>query len=941
MLLLRRLILLLPLLLLSLLHAGADDAWPKWAHEQSDIPVSPRITFGRLENGLRYALLPNRTPPGQVSLRLLVLAGSLNERSDELGYAHFVEHMGFRSTRNFPADEKVKFLQGLGVGFGPHVNAETTFTHTLYKLDLPENSAATLDSGLRILRDFADGLVFDGTETDRERGVVLSEALGGTKVGSIFAQLYDGTILPERLPIGTESSIKKARPAGLQSFFDAWYRPENMVVVIVGDIDAAKLGPLVRAAFGPLSARTPPRPAPRLGALTVPAKPVAKFFSETRNGVQVELGTIRLEALLPDNRQNRVRALQLEAANRMLRRRLGSMMNHADHKISGFIVDESFPYGRFHQLTITTAGDVYKWPTVLAKGEQELRRALEHGFADSELEAEQLNFRTEVQAETRLAVSAPTDSLANALTAQIEDNRVFTFPDERLAPVMAAIDALTVEDCRSALREAWGDSPRYTFITASRQLISATDKQIRFKIQESRDVVVAPPAAVQSVKFAYDDFGPPGEVLSKEHIADLDFWQVRFANGVRLNLKPTDFEHQRIRLALRIGSGRLAEPVNQPGLSLWAGAAAYFGGLRRHTDDELVRALNGTHVDLNFSAGNDAFEISAVAEVGELLLALRYVTAYVTDAAFRPEGGTRLTGNLNDAYITLEQSANGVIAEQILPFLAGGDTRLGFSSRKTVQGYSLEAMGAWLRPILQSGAMEVSLVGDFDVDQVIAEVAKTFGALPAREPKPDYTSRLKLAFPVPPQSRKFSYRTGAKNRPVTLALYWPVNEPGALVEKNRLQLLSVILQDRLRVQIRVEKGETYAPAAQFEYNDTYPGYANLHCQVEVNASRVKKLTGVVAEVALALGKQGVTAEELARAKAVCLADAHRWQRDNGYWISGVLADAQEHPWRLETARALEHEFATATVEEINGLATRFLTEKNLFQFTITPEYQRP
>ena len=108
---------------------------PGWAQEHSDVAVSPRVTFGRLENGFRYALVPDRTPPGQVSLRLLVLVGSLYERDDELGYAHFVEHLAFRSTRSFHADEKVRFLQGLGVSFGPHINAETPRFHTIQPVD--------------------------------------------------------------------------------------------------------------------------------------------------------------------------------------------------------------------------------------------------------------------------------------------------------------------------------------------------------------------------------------------------------------------------------------------------------------------------------------------------------------------------------------------------------------------------------------------------------------------------------------------------------------------------------------------------------------------------------------------------------------------------------------------------------------------------------------
>jgi zinc protease len=944
----RPLIVTLVLISLPLLRGEPEMSWNQWAQAQSDIPASPRITFGRLANGLRYALLPNHTPPGQVSMRLLVRAGSLQEQDDEPGYAHFVEHMAFRGTRGFPADEKIKFMQALGMGFGPHVNAETTFTHTLYKLDLPENSAATLASGLRILRDYADGLVFDPAEMDRERGVVLSEALARHNTDqdrdiARFELFFAGTIIPQRWPIGTEASIKRARPAGLRSFYDAWYRPERMVVVIAGDIDPAALAPLLQTSFASLSARAAPRPEPSLGGLAIPDKLAARFLSEPRNGVQSELGTVSLGPRPPDTEQNRLNALRLELANRMLGNRLNRLAIQHEGPISGFNVEEGHTLGRFHQLTVVTVGDDYKWPTVLAMAEQELRRALEHGFDVSELAPVEGGFRTQIQQAAQAAPTAPTGDLANALVGEIDEEQVPVFPDERLTRAMANIDRITAEDCRAALAEAWGGAPRYVFMTASARLIKPTTRQIREKYQESRDAAVAPAASLQAVKFAYEDFGPPGEVVAKEHIADLDFWQVRFANGVRLNLKHTGFEHQAVRLSLRIGSGRLDEPVDRPGLTNWAGAAVIAGGLNKYTDDELMQAMMGAHANfnVNFTSVEDAFQMSISPAAEELPLVLRFTTAYLTDGAFRAEGGKRMTEHLNDFYNNLEQSADGVISQQITPFLAGGDPRVGIPLRKMVQGYSIEKIGSWLRPVFQTGAIEVALVGDFDVDQAIAEVAKTLGSLRARAPKPDLSSRLKLHFPTPPRSQTYTYSTSSKNRPTTLALYWPVNEPVAAADKRRLQLLGLILQDRLRVQIRVEEGETYTPTAQFAWNDTYPGAASLQCRVEVRSDRSQKLTGEIRDVAGNLGKQGVTAEELARARAQCLAAVHQWQTDNGYWVSSVLADAQEHPWRLEIARSYESEFNAATVTEIDALAARFLTEKNLFQFTIKPEYHRP
>jgi zinc protease len=878
-------------------------------------------------------------------MRLLVLTGSLNEQDNERGYAHFVEHMAFRSTRNFPGDEKMKLLRKLGVAFGNHVNAETTHTRTSYKLDLPINTDQAVADGLRILRDVADGVLFEPAELDRERGVVLSEARvrrdpNQDRDMARSALAFAGTLVPQRWPIGTDASIKKARAAGLKAFYDAWYRPENIVVVVTGDVDRSNIAEQLAGIFGSLSGRGAPGEAPAMGKLAPKGMMPAQFYSETRNGVQVEVGSMRMEMPEPDIGQSRFNGLKREAASRMLRRRLKRLTNLPERPISSFGVDEGVAFNRFRWSTIVTVGDTNRWQTALSTLEQELRRALEHGFDATELKIVQDEMRHERKIEVSSSVTVPTEAFANWLVDQIEANRVATFPEERLERAMANIDLLTPEACQTALREMWGDAPKFIFMTASRQLLQLTADQLRAAYVKSGATAVEPAFALASVKFGYDDFGAPGEVVSKEHVPDLDVWLVRFANGVRLNLKRTDFEHQRVRFNVRVGSGRLDEPVEQPGISFFSGPATVLGGLKKYTDDELELALNGSRIDANFTCTDDAFQMVATSSTGELPLALRYVAAYLVDAAFRTEAQTRVSGVFNDTYLSMEQSAQGVVAMQIGSFLAGGDHRVSVPPRHMTQGHSIDSIGVWARPILEQGAIEVALVGDFDIDQAIGEMARTFGALGSRSPKPDLTGRRTLKLPRPPQSKTFHYGTSTKNRPTTLTYVWPVNQPTTLVQKQHFQMLAFIMDQRIRAKLREEKGETYAPSAHFGWNEVYANLASLQCQIEVKSNRAVKLGALLRQVVGDLGRQGITEDELAGAKAVYLAETHRWQRENAYWLNGVLADAQEHPWRLENARHLARNSADASVNDVNALARQYLTDQNLFQFTIQPKYHR-
>jgi len=250
------------------------------------VPSDPALRTGVLSNGLRYFLLPRSTEPDHVSVRLIVQAGSLDEHPDERGYAHFVEHLAFAGTVHYPAGKLVLFLQGLGLGFGADLNADTSFTHTIYKLNLP--ASCHLPQALEIMRDYADGLTFPPYAVDRQRGVVLSELRARATAQyeyntQLLSLLYAGTALPNRMPIGDAAQIEQADAARLRAFYRRSYRPERMMVLVVGDFDPRAVEPLVRQQFATLAAG-PGRPPPptalvlppaagiRAGVLTVPTQ---------------------------------------------------------------------------------------------------------------------------------------------------------------------------------------------------------------------------------------------------------------------------------------------------------------------------------------------------------------------------------------------------------------------------------------------------------------------------------------------------------------------------------------------------------------------------------------------------------------------------------------------------------------------------------------------
>lgn len=248
-----------------------------WLYEGSDIPRDPEWLFGKMDNGLRYAVRHNGVPPGQVSIRVRVDAGSLHENDNEQGFAHLLEHMLFRESKYLGPAQAIPTWQRLGATFGSDTNAETSPTHTVYKLDLPNASPEEIAESIKLLSGMVREPVLSQANIAAELPIVLAEKRESDGPGQRAAQatretLFAGQRLAKRLPIGTEATLKAANPQSLQAFHQRWYRPENTVVSIAGDADPKLLAALVERWFGNWSARGRPAAAPAFGDPVAPRR---------------------------------------------------------------------------------------------------------------------------------------------------------------------------------------------------------------------------------------------------------------------------------------------------------------------------------------------------------------------------------------------------------------------------------------------------------------------------------------------------------------------------------------------------------------------------------------------------------------------------------------------------------------------------------------------
>lgn len=933
----------LRLVLVGLCLLPALPAAKTFSPETSDLPVDPTVRFGSLPNGLRYALRTNQEPRERTALRLLVEAGSLQETESQRGLAHFLEHMAFNGSENYPPGTLIEFFQRMGMSFGADTNAFTSFDRTVYLIDLPDSTDGNLTEGLQVMRDYTDGLLLLEEEIDRERGIVLSEMRTRDSVQwrTFLAELdflYGDTRIAHRLPIGTEEVLSQAGRDEFVDYYDAWYRPERITLVAVGDFEMDRLEQQIIRTFSDLTARGPARNDPPPDLIAIPAGTHVLHHAEPESGnVTVGIQTLRPYLKEPDTAANRVKDLPRDLAFAMLNRRISEIAKSENAPFIG----GGAAAGSFYQVAETVSLELTsqtdRWPEALAIAENELRRALEFGFQAPELYEVAASMRNGLEQAVRRAPTRRSSSLAMGILSSIADETVFTDPQTNYDLFIPALDEVTLDACNAAFREAWATDHRYLTVMGNTgdTAGSSPENLITGLFAEAQSVALEPPPEIEQIEWAYPEFGPAGEVYSRQYVEDLDLTLVEFVNRVRLNLKPTDFSAESISLSVRVDSGLLAQPPDLEGLGVYTSNTFTLGGLGAHSADELRRVLAGRNVGLSFNVGEDAFVLGGGTTPDDLLLQLQLAAAHLVDPGFRPEADRQMRKAITQYYNQLAHLPQGPLQTEVPRLLANGDDRFGLPTEEVLNRRNLTESREWLAPLLQNGPIEIGLVGDLDVDDAIAAVAQTFGALPPRQAKRTYPERRQVSFPAKPFTREFQVPTEIPKTEVVL--YWPTDDGLDVQVDRRLRVLANILNDRLRLKIREELGDSYSPGAGSFTSSTYDGYGWIQAAVTVDPNEAKRVAKVVRELADDLARKGTNPDELERAVRPILTGLRESARTNGYWLGAVVAQAQEQPQRLDWARTRYADNEAITVDEINELAARYLDQKSPFQVISGPE----
>ena len=924
---------------------AAESLAPAWPQEHSDLSPDPTLIFGKLSNGFRYVLMPNQTPQNRVSMHLVVHAGSLNETDAQQGLAHFLEHLEYCGSTHFKPGALIKYFQRIGMDFGADANAQTGFTHTVYDMLLPDGSRKSLAEGLTVLRDFAGGALLLPSEINRERKVVLAEKMTRdsasyrTFVSTIRFALPD-SLISKRFPIGKKEIVQNAGQKEIKQFYDAWYRPENMTLVVVGDMKPETAKILIERDFRSLSARAKKASAPGMGVVDNHGVKAFYHYEAESGAASVSIGMMYSRKHRPDSIQLQKEETVRTLADQIIQNRLDALLRKPGTPFTAAGVHSGRFVDGVHMAEISAQCDPQNWKASLSAMEQQLRSALEYGFSETEVARAKSDYLAWLDDAASKAATRNSQTLASGLISDVENDRVTQSPKQQKELLSPFIQSLSANDIHNALKALWGQhDQRLIELTGNVRLEAAggvsPEQQILSAWQDSQKIMVAAPVEYKAVAFPYLSVpDTPGKIVHQDDISDLGIVRVEFANGVRLNLKKTDFKKNQIVAEATFGAGSASEPADKPGLNYLTSEVIRESGLGKLTREELDRALAGKNTEIGFKVGENQFTLEAASAPNELELMFQLLYAYMVDPGFRPEAYTLCMERYAQQYQELSRSVNGVAMLRAMRFWGGGDTRLGLPTYDEYKKLTINDVTSWILPAIQHSALEISIAGDMDIPAVIHLAARYMGNLPQRST--DFT-QPKPASPQFPDGANLTLPVDTHIPKSLVMMAYPTDDFWNIQRTRRLSVLGEVFSDRLRRNIRVKLGAAYAPAAFNMPSRAYPGYGLFQTIITVNPDDAGKVIQEVKSIAAALSEKTISPDELHRTLDPMLTGIKDLVRTNDYWLNSVMAGSSRYPQQIDWCRSFQKDYTAISAEDIHQLAIQYLNNRKLSVIQILPE----
>jgi zinc protease len=903
------------------------------------IPVDPRITVGRLPNGLRYWIRENREPKNRAELRLVVRAGSVLEDNDQLGLAHVVEHLAFNGTTHFPKQKLVDFMESIGMRFGSDLNAFTSFDETTYMLQIPMDSAPIVDNAFLILEDWAHNVTFDPKAIDKERGIIVEEWRLGQGADARIRDkqipiLLAGSRYAERLPDGKKEVIESFAYDTLKRFYRTWYRPDLMGVIAVGDFDRARIEELVKKHFGPIPMSPNPVPRPDY---PVPDHDGTLFAIAADKEASQSL--VAVYHKLPAADQSTVgsyrRMLVERLFNDMLNDRLTEISQKPDPPFLGAVSSR----GRF-----VGSKDVYVLSALVGDGGiprglraiyTEGERVARFGFTATEIErrkATALRYfeRALAQKETEDSSSYAEEFTRAFLEGEPTPGIQYEYDlHKRFLPGIA------LDEVNALAREWMTDRNRVVMASLPEKLGVAvpTEAGLRTVLEEVKSETLSAYLDTTTDAPLIPQEPQPGEIVSRRDIPAVGVTEWTLSNGARVVLKPTNFKEDEILFqATSAGGISLAEDRNLVPANT-ADQVIPAGGLGVFSTVDLEKKLAGKAVTIRPSIEELAEGLSGSASPRDAETLFQLV--YLTFTAPRPDPVVFevLKSQLKTFLENRTKSPETVFSDTLRTTLQRDQPRFRPMTVDEIPQMDLQKSLAFYRDrFADASDFTFILVGNLDMAVIEPLVTRYLASLPSLNRKESWKD---WRVPPPEGVVKRVVEKGVEPKSLTAIVFSGSfkDDPGSRIN---IRASAQVLETRLRKLLREKLSGTYDVSVRPSYGKIPRQEFRVSIDLGTDPARMDEMTKAIFSEIKKLKRDGPIAKEVDEDRLAESRDYETASRENGWWLNRL-----NESYRLSEDPAAIIRFPESlkllTRASVQAAARTYFNTKRYVQVTLYPE----
>ena len=928
-------------LLAFLLTLSYSVVFTQGFQPEGNLPNDPAVITGKLDNGLVYYIRQNHKPEKRVEFRLVVNAGSILEDDDQQGLAHFVEHMAFNGTEDFSKNDLINFLEKSGVDFGADLNAYTSFDETVYMFQMPSDRQGLIDSGFMVLENWAHKLSFDEEEIDKERGVVHEEWRLGLGAQDRMMKKWLPIVLKdsryaERLPIGKMSVIDSCEYSAITRFYHDWYRPDEMAVVVVGDIDPAYAGEQIKKHFHKLKGPEKERERvnyniPNNGQ---PLIAVATDKEATNTSVVMFRKMNRFNIKTNDNYRTKIK---FDLFISLLNARLFEQTQdpdapylYASSNYGGFLARSLDAYTIWSVVKENRVNDAV---SSLVRVNKQIKR---YGFTENELERQKNELISNLDKALEEKDKNESRRFVNEYVSNFLNNEPFPGIEYEAALTKSVLEGITLDEVNQIAYYFAKNNGLVVLVTGpeKEEVIIPSEDEILATLLGAREEEVAEYKEEVVKESLIDDVLAGGTVTSRSTDEEFGITKMSLSNGVNVILKPTNFKNDEI-LMTSFGYGGTSVASDKDFVSAYfANQIMSMSGVGEFDNIALKKFLTGKNVSVNPEIGevSQGLKGNSVKKDLETLFQLTYL--YFTEPRKDTTAFKTFKSQMLTQFKFMMSNPQAVFYDTIFKLATQNNPRtIVIPTENQINSIDLDKSWSFFKDrFSNANGFTFVFTGSFDIETISPLITKYLGSLPSEKG----TGMWKDVNPEFPAG--ITEATVYKGTEPKSSVAIMMDESFRFSPENRLKMsmLMKILNIRMRESMREDQGGVYGVRARPNMSKYPEEEINIMISWGCAPDNAETLFKTVFLEMDTLKSSGPNTINLAKAKETTIRDFESNFEKNNYWL-GKIKNANYYGEELFGLDELKAKIQSVTSDELKEMAKRYFRDDHYLKVVLMPE----